>query len=88
MRGALTYQLIEMQWGFALRPSDRDEHSYSFAGLATSGDTYPTFEAGCAQLVEGAIAAMVKRGLEEAGGPAALRSNPPAEPSPPPPTKT
>ena len=67
VRGALTYQLIEMTWGFALRGSDQQEYSYSFAGTATSNDSYPTFEAGCAQLVENAIPAMLKKWTEGGG---------------------
>lgn len=72
VRGALTYQLIEMTWGFALRGSDQKEYAYSFAGTASSNDSYPTFEAGCAQLVENAIPAMLKK-WTEGGGIEALR---------------
>lgn len=39
VRGALTYQLIEMTWGFALRGSDQQEYAYSFAGTASSNDS-------------------------------------------------
>jgi hypothetical protein len=67
VRGYLTYQLIEMTWGFALRGSDQQEYAYSFAGTATSNDSYPTFEAGCAQLVENAIPAMLKKWTESGG---------------------
>jgi hypothetical protein len=72
VRGYLTYNLIEMTWGFALRGSDQQEYAYSFAGTATSNDSYPTFEAGCAQLVENAIPAMLKKWTEN-GGIEALR---------------
>ena len=72
VRGYLTYQLIEMTWGFALRGSDQQEYAYSFAGTASSNDSYPTFEAGCAQLVENAIPAMLKK-WTEGGGIEALR---------------
>lgn len=74
VRGYLTYQLIEMTWGFALRGSDQQEYAYSFAGTATSNDSYPTFEAGCAQLVENAIPAMLKK-WTESGGIEALRDS-------------
>jgi hypothetical protein len=60
--------------GFALRGSDQQEYDYSFAGTATSNDTYPTFEAGCAQLVENAIPAMPKK-WTESGGIEALRDS-------------
>ncbi len=72
VRGAFTYVLIQMNWGFALRPSDQTEYTYSFAGTSTSNDSYPTFEAGCAQLVENAIPAMLKEWTEK-GGMAKLR---------------
>ena len=74
VRGALTYEIIEMTWGFALRGSDQQDYAYSFAGTATSDDSYPTFEAGCAQLVENAIPAMLKK-WTEAGGIEALRDS-------------
>jgi hypothetical protein len=73
VRGALTYQLIEMNWGFAMRKNEQQDYAYSFAGSATSNDSYPTFEAGCAQLVENAIPAMLKK-WTEAGGIEALRT--------------
>ena len=73
VRGGMTYAIIEMNWGFALRPSDQEEYAYSFAGLAQSNDSYPTFEAGCAQLVENAIPAMLKKWTED-GGIARLRT--------------
>ncbi len=73
VRGRLTYVLIEMNWGFALRGSDQTDYAYSFAGTASSNDSYPTFEAGCAQLVENAIPAMLKK-WTEAGGIEALRT--------------
>lgn len=72
VRGPLTYELIEMTWGFALRRSEQQEYAYSFAGTAASNDSYPTFEAGCAQLVENAIPAMLKKWAED-GGIEALR---------------
>lgn len=71
-RGMLTYQIIEMTWGFGLRPSDKADYTYSFAGTAESKDSYPTFEAGCAQLIEDAIPAMLKK-WTEGGGIEALR---------------
>jgi hypothetical protein len=67
VRGALTYQLIEMTWAFAMRGNEQVEYAYSFAGTAQSNDSYPTFEAGCATLVENAIPAMLKRWVEGGG---------------------
>lgn len=67
VRGALTYQIIEMSWGFAMRPSEAADYAYSFAGTATSNDSYPTFEAGCQQLVENAIPSMLKKWTEDGG---------------------
>ena len=65
--GALTHVFIQMTWGFALRRSEAAEYSYSFAGTAESNDSYPTFEAGCGQLVENAIPAMLKKWVEDGG---------------------
>jgi hypothetical protein len=66
-RGRLTYELIQMTWGFALRESTKSEYGYSFAGTAESNDSYPTFEAGCGQLIENAIPMMLKNWAEEGG---------------------
>lgn len=71
-RGMYTYVLIEMTWGFAMRPSDATDYTYSFAGTATSDDSYPTFEAGCGQMVEHAIPGMLKK-WTESGGVEAMR---------------
>lgn len=75
VRGPMTHVIIEMTWGFALRNNDASDYAYSFAGTAQSGDSHPTFEAGCAQLVENAIPTMLKKWTED-GGMAALRSAP------------
>lgn len=73
----LTYVLIEMTWGFAMRKHDEDEYRYSFAGTAASNDSYPTFEAGLAQLVENAIPSMLKKWTESEGGMQAFRAKQP-----------
>ena len=72
VRGGFTYTLIEMTWGFAMRRSEQQDYAYSFAGTAVSNDSYPTFEAGCATLIENAIPGMLKKWTEE-GGVEALR---------------
>lgn len=77
VRGALGFTLIEMTWGFAMRRSEQEDYVYSFAGTAASNDSYPTFEAGCATLIENAIPAMLKKWVEE-GGVEALRDAQPA----------
>jgi hypothetical protein len=74
VRGGATYAIIEMTWGFALRKNEASEYAYSFAGTAHSGDSYPTFEAGCAKLVEDAIPGMLKKWTED-GGIEALRGS-------------
>ncbi|MFI5298423.1 MAG: hypothetical protein ACHREM_10015 [Polyangiales bacterium] len=74
VRGMMTHVIIEMTWGFAMRNSDATEYAYSFAGVAHSGDSYPTFEAGCAQLVEDAIPGMLKK-WTEGGGIDAMRGS-------------
>ena len=58
--GRMTYSIIEMSWAFAMRPSDQNEYTYSFAGVATSKETYRTFEKGCEQMIENAVASMLK----------------------------
>lgn len=73
VRGPLTFALIQMNWGFALRESEKDDYMYSFAGEATSNDSYPSFEAGLATMVENAIPAMLKK-WTEGGGLEALRA--------------
>lgn len=65
--GMLTHVFIHMNWSFALRPKESQEYVYSFGGTAESNDSYPTFEAGCAQLVENAIPGMLKKWIEEGG---------------------
>jgi hypothetical protein len=72
VRGGFTYTVIEMTWGFAMRRSEQEDYAYSFAGTAVSNDSYPTFEAGCATLIENAIPGMLKKWTEE-GGVEALR---------------
>ncbi len=76
-RGPYVYQLIEMTWAFALRPSGQDDYAYSFAGTSQSNDSYPTFEAGCATLVENALTSMLKKWVES-NGPQQLREGAPA----------
>lgn len=67
VRGPLTYTLIEMTWGFAMRPSEMSDYAYSFAGTASSNDSYPSFEAGVATMVENAIPSMLKKWTEDGG---------------------
>lgn len=67
VRGGMTYQMIEMTWGFAMRASEQADYSYSFAGTSQSNDSYPTFEAGCATLIENAISVMLKKWVEGKG---------------------
>lgn len=70
--GRLTYTIIEMTWGMGLRPSESAEYAFTFAGEGKSSEAYPTFEAGCAQLIESAITGFNKS-LVEKGGLDALR---------------
>ena len=70
--GGLTYTIIEMTWGLGLRPSEAADYAFSFAGEGKSSESYPTFEAGMAQLVESAILGLNK-GLTEKGGLEALQ---------------
>lgn len=76
--GALTYVKIEMTWSFALRPSEANDYAFSFGGTATSSESYPTFEAGCAQLVESAIGSMLGKWTEKGGFEALKKVDPDA----------
>ncbi len=67
VRGPMTHEIIQMTWGFALRRGEDKDYAYSFAGTAESNDSYTTFEAGCAQLIESAIPAMLKKWTESGG---------------------
>jgi hypothetical protein len=71
--GGLTYVKIEMNWALAFRPNEATEYAFSFAGTGTSSESYPTFEAGCGQMVEDSIAGMIKK-WTEAGGIQKLKS--------------
>lgn len=65
--GRLVYTLIEMTWGFGLRPSESPEYTFTFAGEGKSTESYPTFEAGCAQLVESSITGFLSKWTEKGG---------------------
>lgn len=69
--GGLTYTIIEMTWGIGLRPSEAQDYAFTVAMEAKSSESYPTFEAGMAQLVESAILGLNKA-LTEKGGLAAI----------------
>ncbi len=68
--GGLTYNVIEMQWGFALRFAGADDYLFSFAGTAHSKETYASALVGLGQLLEDAIggllAAWSEKGTTEA----------------------
>lgn len=65
--GRLVYTLIEMTWGFGLRPSESPEYTFTFAGEGKSTESYPTFEVGCAQLVESSISGFLSKWTEKGG---------------------
>ena len=65
--GRLVYTLIEMTWGMGLRPSESPEYQFTFAGEGRSSEAYPTFEAGCAQLVESSISGFLSKWTEKGG---------------------
>ena len=72
VRGMLTFAIIQMSWGFAMRKNEKKDYAYSFAGASESNDSYPTFEAGLGQMIENAIPSMLKK-WTESGGVEALR---------------
>lgn len=65
--GHLTYAIIEMNWGFALRPNESDDYIYSYAGVNTSDNVYSTFEEGLTQMFENAITTMTSGWVEKDG---------------------
>jgi hypothetical protein len=65
--GRLTYTAIEMTWSFAVRAGESAEYAFSFGGTARSSESYPTFEVGCAQMVESAIGAMLTKWSDKGG---------------------
>ena len=75
--GRLVYTLIEMTWGFGLRPSESPEYTFTFAGEGKSTESYPTFEVGCAQLVESSISGFLSKWTERAASRACARASPP-----------
>lgn len=79
--GALVYTHIQMKWGIAFRRNDEADYAYSFAGVASSSESYRTFEAGCAQMIEDAIQSLTKK-LVQDGGLRQLLSRPEAAVAP------
>lgn len=65
--GHLTYSIIEMNWGFALRPNESPEYMYSYAAVNQSESVYATFDIGFTQLIEGSIVSMLKGWTEDDG---------------------
>ncbi len=63
--GGLTYNVMEMQWGFAVRPSGADAYLFSFAGKAHSKETYSSALVGLGQLVESAVAGLLQAWSEK-----------------------
>jgi hypothetical protein len=65
--GRLTYSVLEMTWGFAMRPKEATDYAFSFAGTETSSEAYPTLVAGCAQMAESALSAMLSKWVNDRG---------------------
>ena len=53
--GLLVYRLLELQWAFAIRPSESLSYLYSFAGTGRSTGTYRTLEDGLTQATRAAL---------------------------------
>lgn len=81
--GRLVYTVIEMTWGLGLRPSENAEYAFTFAGEGKSSESYPTFEAGVAQLVESAILGFNKSLVEKGGLDSLQKASAPAAPASP-----
>jgi hypothetical protein len=79
--GIMAYLFIEVTWSFALRPSNAEEYTFSFAGTGKSKESYKTFEEGLSQMSENAITSMLKEWTEN-GGIEKLRGGGAEEPAP------
>lgn len=77
--GGLTYNVMEMQWGFALRASDADSYLFSFAGTANSKETYASAIVGLGQLIESALGGLLQAWTEK-DVPALIRDGAPPAP--------
>jgi hypothetical protein len=53
--GGLTYVILHLQWGFALRASEAEEYLFSFAGVGRSEETYRTLDEGIQQAMKSAL---------------------------------
>jgi hypothetical protein len=71
--GGLTYNVIEMQWGYAIRFADADEYLFSFAGIASSKETYASALVGVTQLIEDAITGLMAEWADK-GVPGSIRA--------------
>ncbi len=63
--GGLTYNVMEMQWGMAVRLAGADDYLFSFAGTAQSKETYSSALVGLGQLIESAIGGMLSAWTEK-----------------------
>jgi hypothetical protein len=65
--GMMTSTVLELTWGFAIRPDEAEEYAFSFAGTETSTGAYQTAAIGCAQAAEAAITAMLQKLINDHG---------------------
>lgn len=63
-RGPLLHTFIDMTWSLAMRRGEDADYAFSYAATASSNDTYSSFEAGLAQLVENSLGAMSAKWTE------------------------
>jgi hypothetical protein len=76
--GLAVYLPLEMTWSFALRPSEADDYSFSYADTASSTPTFANLEGGMSQMAEAAITEMLHK-WTESDGIEALRKLPASE---------
>lgn len=63
--GGLTYNVIQMQWGFAIKRAGDAEYTFSYAGTASSAETYQNIQVGLGQLIENAISGLLAAWTEK-----------------------
>ena len=63
--GGLTYNVMQMQWGFAVRAAGAEDYLFSFAGTASSKETYASALDGLGQLIESAIGGLLQAWTEK-----------------------
>lgn len=62
-----SYAKLGMRWSLTMRASGATAAAFTYQGVAASTEAYPTFEAGCAQMVGSAESDLMQRFSERGG---------------------